>query len=328
MKTIPNFVAGNQQHQTGLDRVRAYIRDHYPEELNISDLAKLAGLSKAHFHRVFHETYGETLQDHIRRIRLEKAACRLLAVECDSITEVAYACGFSSSQSFTRAFKAHYGIPPTRLEFNLGSGFILLKKWQNMQTHYGVKYLLSREVRPDGTFIQIPSWTSEGKDFLQDLEVMDMPSLRVAYVRTITDPGSIEPLAQAMNHLVDWALPKGLIMGDCRLFRAVETIPDEDGRITVDASISAPEGIDSEKDNGISIRYLPAGEYGVYCAKVQSVVELHEAWKRLICGWWISSYSLRERRPFYEIYYNNAEIHPTKSSIIDLCLPITTRCKK
>jgi DNA gyrase inhibitor GyrI len=213
------------------------------------------------------------------------------------------------------------------LRLNVSTKFIFLKKWQNMQTRYGVKYLLPREVRPDGTFIQIPSWTSEGKDFLQDLEVMDMPSLRVAYVRTITYPGSIE-LSQAMNHLIDWAQPKGLIMGDCRLLCVIETIPDEDGRITVDMSVSAPDRIEAEEDSGVSIRYLPAGEYGVYCVKVQSGDELHEVWKRLISGWWISSYSLRERRPFYEIYYNNAEIHPTKSLIVDLCLPITTRCKK
>ncbi|MEN6508733.1 MAG: AraC family transcriptional regulator [Smithella sp.] len=325
MKTISDTIANS--YSTGLARVRTHVREHYAEEMNTADLARLAGFSKAHFQRVFHETCGETLREHIKRIRLEKSACRLMTVGYISVTDVAYACGFSSSQSFAHAFKAHYGIPPTRLRSDVNREFIFLKKWQNMETGYGRKYLLPGDVRPDGTFIQIPSWTSEGKDFLQDLEVVDMPSLRVACVRTVTHPGSDE-LFQAKYHLAAWAMPKGLFTGDSRWFSAIEPIPDKEGRLTVDTSISVPEGIEAEEGSGVNIRYLPAGEYGVYHAKFPSVVEILEAWKRLTRGWWISSHFCRERKPLYEIYYNIPDMHPTKSFIIDICLPITTRRKK
>jgi len=188
-------------HRAGLDRVRTYIREHYAEEMHTADLARLAGFSKAHFQRAFHETCGETLCEHIKRIRLEKSAYKLMTADNSSVTDVAYACGFSSSQFFARAFKAHYGIVPTLLDPDVIRGLIFRKKWQNMQTSYGGKYFLPREIRPDGTFIQIPFWISEGKDFLLDLEVVDMPAMRVACVRTVACPGSDE-LSEAMNHLV------------------------------------------------------------------------------------------------------------------------------
>ncbi|MEE9913066.1 MAG: AraC family transcriptional regulator [Deltaproteobacteria bacterium] len=325
MQMIPDTVAGS--YRTGLARVRAFVREHYAELMNTADLARLAGFSKAHFQRVFHEKYGETLREYIKRIRLEKSACQLLTAKDISITDVAYACGFSSSQSFARAFKAHYGIPPTCVGSNNNRDFIFMKKWQNMQISYGRKYLLPGEIRPDGTFIRIPSWNSTEKDFLQDLEVVDMPSLRVACVRTVAHPGSDE-LIQAKYRLAAWALPRGLFTGDSRWFSAIDPSPDEEGRITCDTSISVPEGIEAEEESGVNIRYLPAGEYGVYHAKFSSVAEILETWKKLISGWWISSYFCRECRPFYEVYYNNPDMHPDQSFIIDLCLPITTHRTK
>ncbi|HLZ18630.1 MAG TPA: helix-turn-helix domain-containing protein, partial [Smithellaceae bacterium] len=270
---------------------------------------------------------GETLREHIKRIRLERSALRLLTAGDVSATDVAFSCGFSSSQSFTRAFKAHYGIPPTRLRPNVGRAFIFSKKWQNMETGYGRKYLLPKEVRPAGAFIQIPCRTSAGKDFMQDLEVVDMPAMRVACVRTVAHPGSDE-FIQAKYRLAAWALSRRLFTGDARWFSAIGILPDEEGRVTCDTSLSVPEGIEADEESGVNIWYLPAGEYGVYHAKFSSVAEILETWKRLIYGGWISSYCCRERRPLYELYYNNPDMQLTWTLIADLCLPITTRRTK
>lgn len=112
MQPTPNAIT-NVQHKTRLRRILAYIRDHYADEMNMAELAKRAGFSEFHFQRVFREAFNETIRDHIRRIRLEKAACRFISGENASITEIAYACGFSSSQHFTKAFKRHFGVTPT-----------------------------------------------------------------------------------------------------------------------------------------------------------------------------------------------------------------------
>ncbi|MFA5322845.1 MAG: AraC family transcriptional regulator [Smithella sp.] len=326
MQPTPNAIT-NVQHKTRLRRILAYIRDHYADEMNMAELAKRAGFSEFHFQRVFREAFNETIHDHIRRIRLEKAACRFISGENASITEIAYACGFSSSQHFTKAFKRHFGMTPSLVRKTSYPGNLAIKKMHNWKSSYGMKYLLPREVRSDGMFIKIPVWTESGNDSLQELEVMDMPSFRVAYVRTIAYPGT-EPLFTAMNRLIMWAMPKGLFTGGSLLLGTVGFIRDADGRITYEASITVPEGIDADEDNGIRIQYLPEGEYGVFHGKFQTIKEINEAWNRLISSWWISSYFPRECRPLYEIYYNNCDMHPNKTWIIDICLPITTLHKK
>lgn len=310
--------------QNGLERVRAYVREHFADELHTAQMAALAGYSKSHFQRLFHKVFGETLRDYIRRIRLEKSAWKWMNGCETSVTDIAYTCGFSSSQSFARAFKAHYGISPGQLTSDAGRRFIFQKKWQNLQSRYGEKYLLPKESGPDGKFIRIPSWTEDGKESFQELKVVDMPALRVACIRTITRPGSDE-LFRVMYDLADWAVPRGLFTGNARLFRAVHPIPDEEGRFTFDSCISVPEGVEVAKSSGVSIRHLPAGEYGVYHARLASMEESLKTWKRLILGWWISCYFSRYCRPYYEVYYNNPDFHPTRSFIMDICLPITTR---
>lgn len=320
MQTSP---VSTKPYRTELERVRTYVRDHYAEEMNAADLAKLAGFSKAHFQRIFHEACGETLREHIKRIRLEKSVYKLMIAGDLSVTDIAYTCGFSSSQSFARVFKAHYGIPPTSLKSDVPRGQIFEKKWQNMQTHYGRKYLLPRKVRPDGSFIHIPFWNGQGKEVRQDLEVLDMPSMRIAYIRTIACPGSDE-LILAVNHLASWAASRGLFTSGTRWLRAIESMPDGNGRSVIDVCVSVPEGFEAEAESGVNIRYLPAGEYGVYSAKFSSMTEIIDAWKRLTIGWWISSYSCRDHRPFLEFSYNNPETQQTWSLTADICLPITT----
>ncbi len=313
----------NQEDQNSLERVRAYVREHFTEELNPAQMAALAGYSKSHFQRMFHKAFGETLRDYIRRIRMETSACRLITAGDVSVTDIAYACGFSSSQAFARAFKAHYGIPPGQLRSEAGRRLIFREKWQNMQSRHGERYLLPKENGPDGTFIRIPSWTADDKFFLQELKVVEMPALKVACIRTISFPGSDE-LFRVMYDLADWAVPRGLFTGNARLFRTVHPIPDDEGRFTFDSCISVPEGIEVEEGGGVSIRHLPAGEYGVYHARTSSMDEGLKIWKRLILGWWMSSYFSRDCRPYYEVYYNNPDFHPTRTFIMDICLPITT----
>ena len=318
-----------QKVPTGLDRIRADILRHFEEEISMSELARQAGYSKFHFHRLFRESFGETPRDYIRRVRLEKSACMLAADAELSVTDIAYDCGFSSSQAFTRSFKTHYGIPPTRFRADFYSRVVFLKKLKNMEGPYGKKYQLPREAGSHGMFIRIPVCreSGEGEDAFQELEVVDMPSFRVAYVRAEAYPGSKE-LFEAMNRLAVWAAPRGLFTGHSLLLGSIGIIPDSKGRMTYDASIKIPEGMTPDEGSGIRTRYLPKGEYGVYHGKFQTMADLTGAWKRLILGWWISSYFPRNRRPQYEIYYNNPETHPERTWIIDICLPITTLRKK
>jgi AraC family transcriptional regulator len=81
-------------------------------ELDPRSLAGMAGFSLHHFHRVFRGMVGESVMQYVRRHRLERAAFRLRYTGGDVAT-VAFAHGYESHEAFTRAFRAHFGMPPS-----------------------------------------------------------------------------------------------------------------------------------------------------------------------------------------------------------------------
>lgn len=88
-----------------------YIERNLNEKIELKDLAEKAFLSKYHFHRVFHAIVGEPVAEYIRKRRLVKAANELLNTD-DKIVNIALKYQFNSQESFTKAFKKLYGIPP------------------------------------------------------------------------------------------------------------------------------------------------------------------------------------------------------------------------
>ena len=81
------------EYQARINRVLDHIEAHLAEELTLDDLARKAGFSRHHFHRIFSGMVGETLGQFIRRIRLEKAAGMLLADPDAPVTNVCLDCG-------------------------------------------------------------------------------------------------------------------------------------------------------------------------------------------------------------------------------------------
>lgn len=91
---------------------------HLAEPLHLSEVAHAAQLSPFHFHRVFRALTGEPLNQFVKRLRLERALS-LLARDHGgrrTLTDVALASGFASSQDFSRCFKQRYGVPPSRFD--------------------------------------------------------------------------------------------------------------------------------------------------------------------------------------------------------------------
>jgi AraC family transcriptional regulator len=89
------------------------IQADYAGDLSTPALAAAAGMSPAHFHRRFAAATGETVKQHTSRLRLERAAFRLVT-ERTGVSAVAFDCGFSAHEVFTRAFRRRYGVPPSR----------------------------------------------------------------------------------------------------------------------------------------------------------------------------------------------------------------------
>ncbi len=97
-----------------LDRVLDHVAEHLDGDLDLGSLAKVAGFSPFHFHRLFQGSTGETVAEHVRRVRLERAASLMLAAPGRSMTDIALACGFPALSDLSRAFKARHGIAPSK----------------------------------------------------------------------------------------------------------------------------------------------------------------------------------------------------------------------
>src|SRR6202022_2779393 len=101
------------RYETRLGRVLDHIYDHLDEPLDIDRLAEIACMSPYHWHRIYQAMYGETVATMVRRLRLHRAA-GYLANGTMPIAEIAERSGYSSLQSFTRTFRAAFGIPPAQ----------------------------------------------------------------------------------------------------------------------------------------------------------------------------------------------------------------------
>jgi AraC-like DNA-binding protein len=84
----------------------------YFETLTVTDLARAAGLSQAHFSREFRRAFGETPHAYLLTRRLERAAAMLRNTD-RSVLEICLAVGLQSVGSFTTTFTRVYGMPPT-----------------------------------------------------------------------------------------------------------------------------------------------------------------------------------------------------------------------
>jgi AraC-like DNA-binding protein len=93
-------------------RVKTYLGEHlHDPDLRLDDVARACAISLRYLHHLFRGT-GETAAEHLRMRRLERAH-RLLATAGLPVTQVAHACGFASPSTFSRAFRAHFGITPS-----------------------------------------------------------------------------------------------------------------------------------------------------------------------------------------------------------------------
>ncbi|WP_039656956.1 AraC family transcriptional regulator [Clostridium tyrobutyricum] len=97
------------------DLIFKYIDSNYSKKIYTKDLANIIHISTYHFCRIFKQITGKTTTDYINGVRLQKAA-DYLNNENMNITEIALRCGFDSINYFSRLFKRHYNVSPTKFK--------------------------------------------------------------------------------------------------------------------------------------------------------------------------------------------------------------------
>jgi AraC-like DNA-binding protein len=92
-------------------RAKDLVDARYAEPLTVDQMAAAAGLSRAHFSRMFTRTFGESPRAYLQTRRLERAAA-LLRYTDRSVADICVMVGLQSVGSFTTSFARVYGMPP------------------------------------------------------------------------------------------------------------------------------------------------------------------------------------------------------------------------
>lgn len=90
----------------------AYMETCFADKITLEGLAKKTHLSTRHFQRIFQECTGRSPIDYLLHVRIQKAM-ELLRRKERTITEIAFDCGFTDSNYFTRQFRKTTGNSPS-----------------------------------------------------------------------------------------------------------------------------------------------------------------------------------------------------------------------
>lgn len=308
-----------------INRVMDYIEANLDGDLSLQMLARVANFSTFHFHRIFRSIVGETLYQFIQRRRLEKAASCLRANPARSVTEIAFDCGFSGSAAFARAFKEAFGVSASQwrsMDDCIKSK--MCKTNSKTDKHQSKAWKDAPEIlhTMDLTIgTQVWRYTMNMKEVA--IEVKDMPSMHVAYIRHIGPYKGDAALFEGLfGRLCAWTGPRGLIKPPetqflCVYYDNPDITPEE--RLRVDVCMTVPE--QTAVDGEVGAASIEGGKYAVGHFELLPP-EYEQAWVSIMGHWLPQSGYQCDDKPCYELYLNDPKQHPEGRCIVDICVPV------
>jgi len=273
-----------------MNKVLDHIDAHLAGDLRLEQLAALAAFSPFHFHRVFRAWTGETLQDFVRRRRLEAAGGQLRFNPDETVTEVAHACGFASGESLARAFHQHFGMTPTA--WRQGGH----RDWEAQQR---------------------PGYERPETPYPGDILVRAVPELQVVYLRHRGEYRKTVP--GAWDAYESWAAGIGLDGAD-KLGMGIDDptiVPAS--RCRYDTCAIPPEGW--TPPGRISSKRVAGGAYACLHYRGRRA-GMSIAWRTLLVDWLpASGYALAET-PFVEAYAGATNAGNTEDIEVELRMPL------
>jgi AraC family transcriptional regulator len=290
----------NSGYAQRIDRVIDHLRGNLHRKVKLEELAKVACFSEFHFHRIFGAVSGETLSNFTNRLRLEKAA-RLLRYSDKSLTDIALDCGFSSSATFSRAFRSGYDTSPSQFR---KSGEIQKSK-------------ICKELFDDQDY-DLPM-SAEEKRAAFPVRLIDIPERQVAYIR-VTDAFEGDRVLTALKTMIEWAKSKNIFSQGILFGMTVDdphVTPKHLYRYEVCLASPGP----FECMEGMSKLKMPAMRYAV--TKVSGDTrKVATAWDYIYRNWLINSAYEPEHAPALEIFLEKGNALDWSHCELELCLPI------
>jgi len=303
-----------QEYTARINRVMDYIGQNLGRQIDLSAMAEIASFSPYHFHRIFAFIVGETPNNFVSRIRLEKSAQLLCDNPKEAVGDIAFRCGFVNVSSFSRAFRGHFGM--TAKEFRELDKAIYVKD--------GIRYGKNcKPVSKIGKHTQQLNGQFCSVDFKQliimdtKIEIKQMPALNLIYCRHM---GAFNKIGQAYEKLYRWAGPRGLVTPSSKTVTVYHDDPaiTSIDKVRQDASLIVEGDVKVEGEIGKST--IPAGKYAVGHFEIKET-EFEQAWNTM-CSWLTESGYQPGDGPTYEYYHNDYNEHPEHKFIVDICLPV------
>ena len=100
-----------KDHSPRQHRILFYIQENYTFDINLDTIAEHFGLHKVYLAKTFKDEFGESINEYIRKLRIEKAK-ELLSNEEVFVSDIIEVVGFNNPQSFYTIFKRFVGMSP------------------------------------------------------------------------------------------------------------------------------------------------------------------------------------------------------------------------
>lgn len=96
-------------------RIKDFLYDHWNIPLSLSYISEEMNLHPVTISRYFPQYFGCTIGDYLRRIKIEKAL-PMIRSKKQSLTEIAFNCGFADQAHFIKTYKRFMGITPSQYQ--------------------------------------------------------------------------------------------------------------------------------------------------------------------------------------------------------------------
>jgi AraC family transcriptional regulator len=307
-----------------INKVIDYIDNNLEKSFSLEELASIAHFSKFHFHRLFVSIMGETLFRFILRVRLERAANKLVYEAGSTITNISLDCGFSSSAAFSKSFKEKFKISPTdwkkkslfSKQINLNSNLRQIKSNHLEAYSKSLTYL--------GIQNSSQKWKLTAKGLTQVIEIYDHPEIRAVYVRHVGPyQQDFDLFENLTNRLFKWAAPRGLVkFPETQYFIIAHDDPviTDDEKLRISVCLSVKDDI--ETDGEIGNMVIPAGAYAHIKFRLKPM-EIGTAWGWVYGCWLPVSGFIPDDRPCFERYPMDGTEKGFDDLIdLEICVPV------
>lgn len=277
------------EYQKAMNRVIDLINENLANNISLRDVAAAANISAFHFHRIFKAFIGESLGAFVLRLRMEKAA-HLLQNSALNLTQVAERTGYASHYALSKAFKKHFGIPPSA--------------FKNINSYFSQNFTAER-----------PNLTEV------DPDIKELKETRLLYIRIIAPYGSETEYDNAWKKLWKYAASKLLLTQNSDYIGLSFDNPSitRQEKCRFYACVSIESEIKPEAEFGIY--KLKAGTYAVFTHK-GAYAGLNDLYFSIYRKWLpASGYRLRNAMPF-EKYVNDPGRFPENELITEIYIPI------